>query len=241
MGLVIQNDLHSLLCEWCQCLVSPDTIQGHIKDSHPDFKARVNLKDLSGLLAEKGICDSFPTCGGDPSFPGFEGLRTHQGLRCGLCPKVLTVSSSMKKHHFKFHNDHPLPKTWDSCYMQRFTNRPGPSSTFFEVQEPSPREATLPSAIKTSLRNEMSKITMVSVTPRNSRRISPWLLSTGWYDHIQDYETAELLSLVTVPKDAEFNGLKQLVLLYFKKATELIKSTGELPLQMLNTPYPLKR
>lgn len=100
-------------------------------------------------------------------------------------------------------------------------------------------EATIDSMLEELQINAMA-MTRVDVKAVNARSISPWLLFTGWHVHIQDYETKELLSLISIPKEDEFPGLKNLVRTYMLKATDLMDSTDDLCLQYLNTADPAK-
>jgi hypothetical protein len=75
----------------------------------------------------------------------------------------------------------------------------------------------------------------------NARQVTPFLLTTRWHEHVQGYNTAELVALVTHPKREEFPGLLHAAKHLFEGATQLIDETPELILQILNSADPDKK
>jgi hypothetical protein len=209
---------------------------------HPSLKKSFNVTKFHEVVEKLDIF-GIPVLGeGGPPIARFGGLKVHSGFRCHHCSTVLGMVSSMQKHHQHHHKDVPTPKTWPHCKMQRLSDRPGPSSSFFEVL-PSPAIAIKSSPVNdlvSNLREEVSKILHVDIATLNNRSISPWLLTTHWHRHIEGYETKELMKLVSFPKEMEFPGLYRLLLRYMENATGLIAETSELTLQRLNTSDPSK-
>ena len=75
----------------------------------------------------------------------------------------------------------------------------------------------------------------------DARRVSPWLLTTGWHLHISGYDHKELSALVRMPKLDEFSTLAMTVVGYFRECYSYIDVTDDLELQYLNSPDPTKQ
>jgi hypothetical protein len=202
---------------------------------------KLDRTKFPALVADNSIHEELPPLHFDSAMEPFDGLKIDPGLRCIHCPKVAGTRDSMIKHHQRCHlKEHATPKSWPSCHIQRLTSSPGKHCAYWEVTLPKTHEeATIDSMLEELQINAMA-MTRVDVKAVNARSISPWLLFTGWHVHIQDYETKELLSLISIPKEDEFPGLKNLVRTYMLKATDLMDSTDDLCLQYLNTADPAK-
>jgi hypothetical protein len=239
LGLVINTQLHCFCCEFCEVALTPSQVQGHISRVHAGSKICVDHQLLQASAEALDVLPDFPSPPGELT-PPFDHIKVQEGLRCSHCPKVLGQPESMKKHHNLLHHDHPVPAKWSSCFMQRLSTQPGYASSFFEVMAPIPQLTTSIDVMIQKLNDDMENARKLDVTAQCSRRISPWLLTTGWHEHVAGHDTQELLDLISFPREAEFPQLKQTVLAYMEQATALINSTAELPLQRLNTPDPTK-
>ena len=202
---------------------------------------RLDKRKLKALVEDHCLENEFPSVAAKSPRTPFQGLEICQGLRCLHCSKVLGTHNSMQKHHQEEHAaNHPTPKEWPACFMQRLSSRAGPCRQYFEVkQPPTQQEATL-EAMMEDLRVNTTNTIRVNMAAPNARSISPWLLATGWHTHILGYEIGELINLRSIPKDEEFPGLKALVKSYMLMAIDLMDSTDNLCLQYLNTDDPAK-
>jgi hypothetical protein len=201
---------------------------------------KLDVQKLHALVENQELTEDLPTLRFERPVEPFEGLQVHPGLRCIHCPKVTGNQETMIKHHRTEHaKDHSTPKTWPTCHMQRLTSAGGKHRGYWQVEPSRTDEVSIDSMVE-ELQIDAMAMTRVDVKAVNARSISPWLLFTGWHIHIQDYETKELLSLISIPKEDEFPGLKNLVRTYMLKATDLMDSTDDLCLQYLNTADPAK-
>jgi hypothetical protein len=127
-----------------------------------------------------------------------------------------------------------------SCYAQRLSDKPGEYYFFFEVTEANcPKSNSSLESLLNKMEVELKDVLQVDLTPQDACSITPWLLTTQWHEHVERYDTAELKALVALPKE-ELPGLRELVLAYMERATELISATSLITLQCLNTPDPEK-
>jgi hypothetical protein len=241
LGLVVNTTLHCLCCEWCQIALEPNQVPGHIKHSHPGLSARINMTKFQDTLQELDVMECLPDlCTNEGPIPPFDGIKVYKAIRCTHCNSVAVQEGTMRKHHQKEHRELKAPTRWPECCAQRLTLH-GKAAQFFEVIQPHPVHHAMPiQTLVNDLRTEISQVADVEMATLNARSISPWLLSTRWHEHIEGYETLELLELVAVPKEGEFPGLKGLLFQYMEHATALIPITAELLLQRLNTGDPAK-
>ncbi|KAI6043294.1 hypothetical protein EDC04DRAFT_2510853, partial [Pisolithus marmoratus] len=93
-----------------------------------------------------------------------------------------------------------------------------------------------------SLLKELEPTLQVIQTPLDGRMVSPWLLTTRWHEQVAGMDIKQLCSLVALPKndDGDIPGLKDVVEAYYEEAIPLLDRTGELVLQRLNSPDPIK-
>ncbi|KAI5980650.1 hypothetical protein EDC04DRAFT_2522496, partial [Pisolithus marmoratus] len=93
-----------------------------------------------------------------------------------------------------------------------------------------------------SLLKELEPTLQVIQTPLDGRMVSPWLLTTRWHEHMAGKDIKKLCSLVALPKnnDGDIPGLRDAVEAYYEEALSLLDRTGELVLQRLNSPDPMK-
>jgi hypothetical protein len=239
-GLVINTILKCICCQQCMIAIPPSHVQGHLTGAHPGGKMKVDVQKLNALVEDGVLIKDLPTLRYEHPVEPFAGLQVHPGLRCVHCPKVTGNQATMIKHHHAEHGkDHSTPKTWPACHMQRLTSAGGKHRGYWQVESPQAHEVSIDSMVEQLQVKAMDTI-KVDMTAVNARSISPWLLATGWHTHIQGYETKELLSLISIPKEDEFPGLKNLVRTYMLKATDLMDSTDDLCLQHLNTADPAK-
>jgi hypothetical protein len=228
----------------------PQQAQGHLNHSHPDDHLKISNALFQASLTTFDVGDIYPDppeSGLDPSkrllFPEIQGLKLHKGFRCEHCSKVLVSKLAMTTHHQEVHKRIPIPKDWPPCYLQQF--HPRRAQTMFEVSCRA-NPASTPTIVEDIIRDMHEMILSVKATAGQGTRrkvtvIDPWLLTCKWHIHVAPYDVSELRARVEMPKDDEFPGMKELVQLYFERATALIDHTDDLTLQYLNTANPDKR
>jgi hypothetical protein len=210
LGLVVNNRLQYMCCEWCQATVSPDRVQGHLKTpAHKNSKIRVQQEKLQEAMVKMHIAKDhpLPPCTTlDMQAPvSFQGLKVLEGFACTLCTQLANAESSLKDHYTRAHPTQKCPSTLIPCIMQRFSMAQiGPPRTLFRVV-PSHSIQTPPiQSVSVTAQQEMAKVLQIprqrmEVDPRS---ISPWLLTTKWHEHVLGYNVKELCDLVIYSPDA---------------------------------------
>ncbi|KAJ6613864.1 hypothetical protein B0H10DRAFT_2221834 [Mycena sp. CBHHK59/15] len=120
----------------------------------------------------------------------------------------------------------------------------GAARTNFCVK-PRPVEDDVPTTIQADLLEQMWNFEWEKYQAGeipNARMISPWLMRTGWHEHILPYidNVAKLCDLVAMPKDNKFPELHMKVKEYFHQATIQLDAMDELVHQRLNSANPDK-
>ena len=249
LGFIVNTLICALICERCKWAILPQQAQGHLNHTHPEDKLKIVDAPFQAALNAFDVGDIYPSppeSGLDGSrrllFPEIQGLKLHVGVRCEHCSKVLGSKLAMTTHHQQAHKGIPIPKAWPSCYLQQF--HPNKAQTMFEVscrENPAPTPTIVDDIIRDMHKIISSAKTTVGRGTRGKATvIDPWLLTCKWHIHVAPYDVNELRARVEMPKDDEFPGLKDLVQLYFERATELINHTDDLTLQYINTPNPDK-
>lgn len=192
LGLVINQEIHVLICFTCKEGVNPTikSIVNHLNDHHagkgktmhtlrPGLvqELEINLRGYHFALPSKvRVQDAMRTC--------IPWLRVHRGLWCthtenGLrCDSTLLEKSSMKQH-IKSHERKPV-RPAEACYCQ--TIFIGNLMRYFPVSESELRDTTLVHRLLVKAEKEASR----------ARESVP--------KHIEPYREGELPSLVRQAK-----------------------------------------
>jgi hypothetical protein len=238
LNLMINKELRILCCEICRVAIPPDAAKVHIKNehSHVTFDAIKFIK----ALKEEGIRSDLPIISSPRS--QVEGLALHDALACSHCNKILTSAKGMYNHHLEAHKDIATPSKWRACKAQQFRRGgPGVHQILWEVEDHI-KEGKQTEGLIQAIMKEMEIVLRVVEAPEDARMVSPWLLTTGWHEHLSGQDAKDLMDLVAIPKkyDGLMPLLKESVELYYEGALALLSTTDELTLQRLNSPDPAK-
>jgi len=246
LDLVVNSELHMLICNICQTAILPVEINAHIMTKHQDRQQALLAVDkhrLEQAIVETGVINTLPVLQGPRA--AVEGLSIHDAIACDYCHIVFTSQKKMQIHHAKFHSSIPTPHAWRTCKAQHLKNGgPGTLRSYWEVmmnrdeQENDPIQVLIRSVIE-----EIEPTLQVLQLPQDDREISPWLLTTRWHEHIAGLQPSHLCNFISLPKDNEEDmpKLRENVKAYFEEALELLSTTDELILKRLNSPDPLKQ
>jgi hypothetical protein len=247
LGLVVNQTLRCLCCEWCQVAIPPAQVSAHLKNSvHKGSGFSVNPTKLKNALTEMGVEDDLPlppctTWEQSAPYP-FHGLKVLKGFACHLCSQLTISEKYLRDHYTMNHPNDPSPSQLHQCLMQRLSlASSGPHRVLFRVKA----EDLINMEQDSPLAQVQAQMNKVLAAPRkrntvDQRSVSPWLLTTQWHKHVKDYDVKELCGLVSFPKKTEFPGLQEVVEEYFLEATDEIPTYQELTLQILNTADPVK-
>jgi hypothetical protein len=137
----------------------------------------------------------------------------------------------------------PTSGKWPIVKVQRLAPGSGPERSYFQIR---PRNAVAATPEEEFVQDLLAEMHCLDEQDNeeaekiNARLVSPWLLSTGWHEHVSGYNISELKALVAPPKLDEFPDLADTVMHLLKGGEDLIGETSELILQYLNSPYPEK-
>ncbi|KAI5987426.1 hypothetical protein EDC04DRAFT_2614810 [Pisolithus marmoratus] len=132
----------------------------------------------------------------------------------------------LQKHHAQQHPNMPKPTSWWHCKRQQLGPGPGHVQSFWEVESIQDGSGpTLHQSLVDSLLKELEPTLQVIQTPLDGHM-----------------DIKKLCSLVALPKnnDGDIPGLRDAVEAYYEEALSLLDKTGELVLQRLNSPDPMK-
>ncbi|KAI5996060.1 hypothetical protein EDC04DRAFT_2612936 [Pisolithus marmoratus] len=124
------------------------------------------------------------------------------------------------------HPNMPKPTSWWQCKIQQLGPGPGHVQSFWEVESIQDGSGpTLHQSLVDSLLKELEPTLQVIQTPLDGHM-----------------DIKQLCSLVAFPKnnDGDIPGLRDAVEAYYEEALSLLDKTGELVLQRLNSPDPMK-
>ena len=248
LGLIVNTRIRSLICEWCQVVVSPDRVKAHLKSpSHKDKNLKLKEESMDNALAAMNVAKTPPpppvTKLSQPAPTPFQGLKLLEGFACTHCCQLGLSEGFMKNHYSRQHHTNMASSAFTRCLMQRYSmSQAGPMRALFRV-ESSPTHGDQPSlSVLDAVQVEMAAaLDMPHLRNKTDQRcISPWLLTTKWHEHIQGYEVKELCALIAFPSKTEYPGLSAAVQEYFAEATDEMDGLQELTLQILNTADPVK-
>ena len=200
----------SLCCLSCGVAFAPDAMLSHLKKNaaHKDDKTAV---DAACFQAALDVCNIRPMLPSAPTtlVPPVSGLALCRGVACGLCPMVASTETSLLVHYRAAHKKAADRRSYEACFMQRFNNSAGASSSWFKVQhvENATEERTVLEAFLADAEQRLGKTVYDPSTSNDPRTVAPWLLSTGWHKEVQDHDPKLLCITVTAAK--EFKGLRE--------------------------------
>jgi hypothetical protein len=239
LNLTINKKLRILCCEICRIAIPPDVAKTHIKTEHSGMT--FNAAKLEKVMAEEGVRSDMPSLQGPR--PLVRELAVQDALACSHCNKVLTNIVGMRNHHSEAHKGIKMPGEWRACKAQQLRRGGlGTHQMLWEV-EGHVEEEDRTSELIGAMMKEMEVVLQVVEAPEDKRAVSPWLLTTGWHEHLAGRKTEDLMDLVAIPKknDELMPLLKESIQAYYESALALVSSTDELTLQRLNSPDPGKR
>jgi hypothetical protein len=237
ISLAINTTLQLFICLSCQNAQTSASILEHFRRKHPHSLTsdlRNYIQEIAGCA---NILSHYPTI-----HPSMEPVIHVSGLPvsiltgCSQCPYVAS-KKCVAKHIQK---EHSLAIPQDNISAQCLNI--GVTKVYFRVKNPSIIASSLEfSDTLLYAFNSFDWTTFSNITANpNARMISPWLMRTGWHNHILGFDIQELCQLVAMPEESEFPGLHSCIKTYFADATNLIDHTDLLVLQRLNTPNPGK-
>ncbi|KAG2005061.1 helicase domain-containing protein [Coprinopsis cinerea AmutBmut pab1-1] len=243
MGLYIESITKLIACLSCQCLMPIGSVNEHFRQNHRGLRLSLSLDKLSSLSNSLVLASKLPPLWEQPSpVPALKGLAmVADCVRCPYCFQVYQ-RKSLRVHHHNTHSSQPLENNLPAIYAQRFNG--GSHKRLFEVSLPlKPPQATQPEADLFQSVRSLRDAEIGRSPPANvdSRNVSPWLMATKWYLHVEPFETSQLRDLVAAPakNDGRLGLIKTAVQAWFRHAYDLIPITPELVLQKLNSPNPL--
>ncbi|KAI6038201.1 hypothetical protein EDC04DRAFT_2604193 [Pisolithus marmoratus] len=219
LNLAVNAEFDFLTCQICQTALGADDVKQHLTKMHgTQSRYKDDLFKLA-ISALKVVLQPPPHITGPRS------------------------GEHLQKHHAQQHPNMPKPTSWRPCKIQQLGPGPGHVQSFWEVERIQDGSGpTLHQALVESLLKELEPTLQVIQTPLDGRMVSPWLLTTQWHEHMAGKDIKQLCSLVTLPKnnDGDIPGLRDAVEAYYEEALTLLDRTGELVLQRLNSPDPMK-
>jgi hypothetical protein len=236
--MVVDPDLQVLCCLICQVALPPDHISGHIENAHPGL--RLDDDKYTQAIFDLKIAITLPTSiAGGQYTKAYKGLKVHDGFACNSCSYACGSKRTMGEHHRKEHAAIDTPREWTPCKMQQLNK--GAHKRCWRVSGDNEVPCNHQEVID-RMRKEMAEVTTVEQVARESRMVSPWLMTTKWHEHVAGHNISMLRKLVEIPKvdNAEMPGLQYAVEEYFRHAQTLFEVTDELILQRLNSPDPIK-
>lgn len=230
---------HMLICDWCDIALPPQRMLGHLSGkAHPPQVRTVIDRDAFKRAAS--LCNLHEKIPASPQLPvpPVAGLGVHDGYSCPACHFCSRSKGTLRKHYSKHHSDRQKPSSWPSCYVQRLcTFR---SHSWFKVipsTQPTNHTATDIEAIV----QNFSRTVYTQGKVTDKRMISPWLLSTGWYERTQGQDIASLRAAVAIGSQDEYPRLRVLICQYLHQNVDLIDLVDTVVRQRLNTDYPEKQ
>ncbi|KAI6025465.1 hypothetical protein EDC04DRAFT_2899798 [Pisolithus marmoratus] len=140
-------------------------------------------------------------------------LRVAKELPSHIPGPRTIVRGMAVKASFKYHPTIPRPPAWHPCKIQQLRKGAGDVQTFWEVQNVEANsQPTLHQSLVDSLLKELEPTLQVIQTPLDG----------------------------CMNDDGDIPGLKNVVEAYYEEAIPLLDRTGELVLQRLNSPDPIK-
>jgi len=135
LDLVVNSELHMLICNICQTAILPVEINAHIMTKHQDRQQALLAVDkhrLEQAIVETGVINTLPVLQGPRA--AVKGLSIHDAIACDYCHIVFTSQKKMQIHHAKFHSSIPTPHAWRTCKAQHLKNGgPGTLRSYWEV------------------------------------------------------------------------------------------------------------
>lgn len=239
LGLAVNANLMVLFCKEHLWALLPERVQGHFNHSHSACRIKVDRQKLEASIVEHDIADEFPDISDTETYPRFKGLKVYKGYRCRTCLKAFIELNSLKTHHYNDHRDLATGPSWVAHDVQQL--HPRYAQQIFAVEGAPPRRSDANTLLE-EVRKEMNAINTDQMSHSDGGLpLSPWLRTTGWYEHVRHYDISELRSLVAKPDKNEFPRLVQVIEGYFSSSIDLINATEELVLQYLNSPDPVKQ
>lgn len=250
MNLKIHGLCPYVVCTTCKMGFQHKEVKAHLSQQHPRLYPLFQQDKFNALMAEKkwdsddGVLPDPPVMEEEGMY--IPGMALYQGYGCPSCEVSGRSTQYLTKHWYKAHPGQRQPREWPQFYIQRWNDLPGPNRQWFRVELPetalsTPQTSADPST--EALNTLWAKLDALQPLPSedlDSRKVSPWLLKTGWHIHTEGYDAQKLRELVLLPKDAELPALKSAVKEYMQSSLDLIKSTDVLVLQKLNTDDPMK-
>ena len=225
-----------LVCHWCEIALTPKAMLSHLHGTIHSGAAHLSVNDS---LFQEAI-SNFYLAEQTPPIPtmivsAVFGLSVHSGFKCSHCSYVAKSSNTIKNHFYQTHPGISKPKSWSSCFVQRFSA--SHSNHWFEVTTSSSSLTTKDTQAHTIdllINNFKSQKYEQSIVDDN-RMINPWLLSTHWHEYTSTQDPAILHAIVDIKEEIEFHELGKLVLEHINDLGATTPLVNTLIRQYINT------
>lgn len=231
--------LRLVICLDCGVAITSKNIIKHVHDSHSELSVRFDNTQLSQIIEELGVLDSYSAVNIPAECSPFEGLHlTTDAYLCTECPHIRGTCASIQTHFITSHDGSNCPTTWERITAQQLNYRN--KTPFFRVRvPPSPSTDSVLENYLTELDTERQKsIKAFDQSKVDPRQISPWLRATRWHEHVATFDHSHLMSLVAYPSKSEstLQVLAKAVESYTQQSDDAIDTLSTIALQVINSP-----
>lgn len=227
------------ICEDCQNAHHRKGIETHLRNQHQVSLLNDDHIQLGTIADSFQVLDFYPPFDADHIYGEFSGIRVQDVYVCPECHYTSTNQRTVKAHIKKQHgqgNSVPI-----SGFAQVINA--GAARTLLRIN--SKTVVKTGNSTQYSFQRLLDKLQQfdwksIPQPIPNTRQISPFLLRTQWYLHVQQYDNESLRALVAPVARDEKISVCSVIGEYFGQCTELLDQgkTHCSVLEILNSPDP---
>ncbi|KAG2022230.1 helicase domain-containing protein [Coprinopsis cinerea AmutBmut pab1-1] len=209
IGCVVESRTRLLYCLKCKIMLPYTWLPDHWSQKHKGLGIHPKPNQFFSLGKEYKLAKDLPELwlSLEP-IPSLKGLPVVSDcVRCPHCSHVY-LASSLASHCSRQHPGLPVPTSLPRIKAQRLSN--GTKNRLFEVTEPSDSDDSSVvdlTPLEKMFSEQRAERDRLAEEHRSNevdfRNVSPWLMYTGWHEHVDPYNADDLIRLAALPSKQE--------------------------------------
>ncbi|KAG2001640.1 helicase domain-containing protein [Coprinopsis cinerea AmutBmut pab1-1] len=209
IGCVVESRTRLLYCLKCKIMLPYTWLPDHWSQKHKGLGIHPKPNQFFSLGKEYKLAKDLPELwlSLEP-IPSLKGLPVVSDcVRCPHCSHVY-LASSLASHCSRQHPGLPVPTSLPRIKAQRLSN--GTKNRLFEVTEPSDSDDSSVvdlTPLEKMFSEQRAERDRLAEEHRSNevdfRNVSPWLMYTGWHEHVDPYNVDDLIRLAALPSKQE--------------------------------------
>lgn len=226
-SLQLIEELEIILCTICQAIIPHRTIPHHVQRYHKMRNFNPNLKIWESMLPWNSLPDAYTNYDGKP-LPPINGVKIHDGYKCGSCLFVCQALGAMKQHK---------SLTGCSSHVQCRVQKVSFSPPIKYVSVTDAYQTNVTNGSNSGPLGDQNHFALMdfysnfdnndTIKSQDSRLLTGFDAEAGWTEYIYQFNEEHVVQSTSIPKPTdEMNQYCILTMELYKEIHQLIREVS---------------